>query len=382
MNIAAIVAFAGAFVVGVNFAFIGSIKLRLAERLDIDDAQAGSLISALMFCCMIVVLVIGPLRDWLGFQALAVPGFALAGGCLWLLAKARSYKAAFTACLLLGVGTMAVSTTSNTLAPAVLFGGDDPSAALNLVNVFYGIGAFITPLLSAYLLKRLGYSTGGSIFGAVVFVPAIIALVSTYPEAEGFEFNQYLDVITGPAAWIAGIALFCYVGLEQTMGGFVTTYLSDSGYEEGSAGSLLSGFWISLMVSRIGASVLMTGISPADNSLFVCVLALIAIGTIAFMVKASSRLASGTAVLLTGLAFGPIFPTLVGVSMAQFPSAIGGSVFSLVFALGLLGGTILPPVIGSYSDRLGIRKSLWIAVGVAGALLVISGGLTTLITLS
>ena len=372
MNLPGIVAFAGAFVVGVNFAFIGSIKLRLAERLDIDDAKAGSLISALMFCCMIVLLVIGPLRDWLGYRVLAAPGFALAGLCLWLLASARTYKTAFAACLLLGVGTMAVSTTSNVLAPQVLFGGENTSAALNLVNVFYGIGAFLTPILAAYVLRRLGYSMGVSIFGAIVFVPALMALVSSYPAARGFEFGQYLDVITGVPAWIAGLALFCYVGLEQTMGGFVTTYLTDSGFEEGAAGTLLSAFWISLMISRIGASLGLSGLSSSYNSIFVCILALVSVATIAFMVSAGSRFTSGLAVILTGLAFGPIFPTLVGVSMDQFPDRMGGSVFSLVFALGLLGGTVLPPVIGSYSDRLSIRKSLQIAVGMAGALLVTS----------
>ncbi|MEF8788184.1 MAG: MFS transporter [Planctomycetota bacterium] len=382
MNLPAIVAFAGAFVVGVNFAIIGSIKLRLAERLDIDDARAGSLISALMFCCMIVVLIVGPLRDWLGYRAVALPGFALAGGCLWLLAKARSYRAAFIACLLLGVGTMAVSTTSNVLASAVLFDGEAPSAALNLVNVFYGIGAFITPLLAAYLLRRLGYTTAVSIFGALVFLPTIIALVSGYPAAEGFQFAQYLDVITGPAAWIAGIALFCYVGLEQTMGGFVTTYLTDSGYDEETAGWLLSGFWISLMVSRIGAGVGLTDLAPVHNTVFVCALALIGTASIIFMILAKSRGSSAVAVLVTGLAFGPIFPTLVGVSLAQYTKALRGSAFSLVFALGLLGGTVLPPVIGSYSDRITIRKSLWIAVAVCAALFVISGGLGALIGLA
>ena len=380
MEMAAVVAFAGAFVVGINFAFIGSIKLRLADRLDIDNAKAGSLISALMFCCMIVLLVIGPLRDWLGYRAIAVPGFALAGICLWMLAGARTYKAAFTACLLLGVGTMAVSTTANVLAPEVLFGGDDPSAALNLVNVAYGIGAFFTPLVAAYTLRKLGYSMAVSIFGAIVFLPAIVALMSSYPEATGFGFAQYLEVLSSPVIWVAGVALFCYVGLEQVMGGFITTYLTDSDMSEGAAGSLLSAFWISLMVSRLAASFGLAGQTNTVSSIAVVVLSIAAVATIAFMVAAKAPFTSSLAVILTGLAFGPIFPTVMGLSLTQFPAEVGGSVVSLVFALGLLGGTVQPVVIGKYSDKLSIRQSLQIAVGVAAALAVVSGGLGLMVS--
>jgi hypothetical protein len=47
-------------------------------------------------------------------------------------------------------------------------------------------------------------------------------------------------------------------------------------------------------------------------------------------------------------------------------------VFGLIFAIGLLGGVTVPYLIGRYSARLTIRKSLKIALGVAVLLTVIN----------
>ena len=369
MQPAAAVAFASVFVLGICFAILGSIKLRLAEKLDIDDEKAGSLISALMFSSMIMILIIGPMQDFLGYKPIAIVGFAAAGICLWLLAAAPSYGAALGACLLLGVGAMCVNTSGNTLAPQVMFGGDNPNAALNLNNVFFGLGAFLTPLLVGKLIKKLGYKTAVSVFGAVCVVPILWAIPISYPETQGFAFADYINWITHPAVLVGGIALFCYIGLESSMGGFITTYLKDAGYEEDSAGNWLSGFWISLMIARVVAALILSQVAVPGGAVItgLAVLAIVAIG---IMVTAETKKAGAVGTILAGLSFGPIFPTIVGVTYGK--SAASGSVFGLIFAIGLLGGVTVPYLIGRYSARLTIRKSLKIALGVAVLLTVIN----------
>ena len=371
MQPAAAVAFASVFVLGICFAILGSIKLRLAEKLDIDDEKAGSLISALMFSSMIMVLIIGPLQDFLGYRPIAIVGFAAAGFCLWLLAAAPSYAAALTACVLLGVGAMCVNTSGNTLAPQVMFGGDNPGAALNLNNVFFGLGAFLTPLLIGKLIKKLGYKTAVSIFGAACVVPILWAIPLSYPETEGFAFSAYIDWITHPAVLVGGIALFCYIGLESSMGGFITTYLKDAGYEEDSAGNLLSGFWVSLMIARVVAALILSRTQAIPGGAAITGLAIVAVIAIGIMVTAESKKAGAVGTILAGLSFGPIFPTIVGVTYTK-AATNAGSVFGLIFAIGLLGGVAVPYLIGRYSARLTIRKSLQIALGVAVLLTIVN----------
>jgi len=237
-----LVAILSVFALGIVFALIGAIKLKLAEKLGIDDAKVGGLISTLMFTSIFMVLLIGPLVDAWGHKPFAVLGFLLAGLAIYLFSLLKSYRGAVLACILLGIGGMCVNTVGNTLMPKVLFGGQNPPAALNFGNLFFGLGAFITPFLVGLLLSRLGFSKTVTIIALITFLPIIFALATTqYPELPpaGFKLGDAVDLLGNPAVLIAALALFCYVGLEASMGGWITTYLTNVGLtpERASAGS-------------------------------------------------------------------------------------------------------------------------------------------------
>ncbi len=365
-------AFSGVFALGVCFSVLGSVKLKLAEQLKIDDAKVGQLISALMFSSLVFVLLIGPLTDLLGFKIIALIGFVAGAICLWLLASATSYNAALVACLLLGIAAMCVNTVGNTLGPAVLFGGKNNAAASNLLNVFFGVGAFITPLIIAALLGKIGYKKTVSIIGAILLIPILFALVGTFPAPpEGFKITQAIGLLGRGGVWAGGLALFCYMSLETTLAGFITTYLKSHELSDEKAGTALSGFWIALMFARLIAAFTV----PADASVYVVpVLAVVAVITIALMVAAKSASVGVGATVLTGFILGPIFPTLVGVTFNKTEAS--GSVFGLIFGIGLLGATLMPSLIGKYAAELDIRRSLRILVGVAVALIVLSAFLS------
>ena len=77
-------------------------------------------------------------------------------------------------------------------------------------------------------------------------------------------------------------------------------------------------------------------------------------------------------VVVTGLAFGPLFPTIVGVTFSKIEPSLYGSAFGIIFAVGLLGGSTIPAAIGIYSKGKTIRKSLFIAMAAAFVLFVIA----------
>lgn len=375
MSLAVVVAFSGVFALGIIFSILGSVKLKLAETLGIDDAKVGGLISALMFSCLIAVLIIGPLTDMFGYGIIALVGFALAGVCVWVIASAASYNAVLGACLMLGIAAMCVNTVGNTLGPTVLFEGKDPARASNVLNVFFGLGAFITPLIIAGLLGSMGYKKTVGLIGTILLVPIVlVAFVwRSLPDPDaGFVITKALNLLTHPAVIVGGLALFCYIALESSMAGFITTYLKSHTFSDEKAGTILSGFWICLMVARLIAAFALAGVDPA---MVVPVLALIAAIAIGIMVAAPTPAVGVLGTLLAGLSFGPIFPTLVGVSFAKtgaIAAGTVGSVFGLIFAIGLLGGILVPMLIGKYAAQMSIRQSLKIALFVAIALVAVS----------
>ncbi len=371
-----VVSFAGVFALGIIFAVLGSVKLRLAEILQVDDAQYGRLISTLMFASMIAVLIIGPLQDAIGYMPIGLVGFVAGGVCLWILASAKSYGLAVLACALLGVGAMCVNTIGNTLGPTVLFGGDNPAAASNWLNVFFGIGAFITPVIIGKLMGKLGYQKTVSIIGAIVFIPVVLVLLAQFPEAEGdFEIGASFGLLATGAVLFGGLSLFCYIGLEASMAGFVSTYLKGQELTNEQANTWLSGFWICLIASRLIAALALGPLDPMYHAPVIPALAILAVIAIYLMVIAQTPKAGIIGALLTGFALGPVFPTIVGVTFsksAAIEAGIAGSVFGWIFAIGLLGGTLVPMLIGKLSAAGTIRQSLKAAVVVAAVLIVFS----------
>ncbi len=372
-----VVSFAGVFALGIIFAVLGAVKLRLAELLQVDDAQYGRLISTLMFASMIAVLIIGPLQDAIGYMPIGIVGFVAGGICLWILASAKSYGLALLACALLGIGAMCVNTIGNTLGPTVLFDGENPAAASNWLNVFFGIGAFITPVIIGKLMGKLGYQKTVSIIGAIVFVPVILVFIASFPEpAADFELAASLGLLATGYVIFGGLSLFCYVGLEASMAGFVSTYLKGQELTDEQANTWLSGFWIGLIAARLIAALVLGPIDPIYHAPVIPALAILAVIAISLMVAAKTPTAGIVGTVLTGLALGPIFPTLVGVTFsksAAIEAGIAGSVFGWIFAIGLLGGTLIPMLIGKLSAAGTIRQSLKAAVVVAAVLIVFSG---------
>lgn len=373
-----VVPFAGVFSLGVIFAVLGAVKLRLVKILQVDDAQYGRLISTLMFASMIAVLIIGPLQDAVGYMPIGIIGFLAGGVCLLILASAKTYTVALVACAALGVGAMCVNTIGNTLGPAILFDGENPALAQNLLNVFFGLGGFLTPIFIGKFAEKLGYQKTVSMIGALIMVFIVFVLLADFPQAEGeFALTASIGLLATGAVLFGGLSLFCYIGLEVSMAGFVSTYLKGQELSDEEANKGLAGFWIALISGRLIAAFLLwvTALDVAYHAPIIPLLGVAAVVVIYMMVVAETPKAGVVGVVLTGLVLGPIFPTVVGVTFlkaAAMEAGTAGSVFGWIFAIGLLGGTLVPMIIGKLSAEGSIRQSMKAAVVVAVIFVVFS----------
>ncbi|MHB9028297.1 MAG: MFS transporter [Candidatus Latescibacterota bacterium] len=367
------VALMSVFGLGIAFSVIGALKLELVKQLRINDAQFGKLISALMFTSIFVVLAFGPLVDLFGYRPIAIAGFVIGAIAVYLLVSASSYGTAIFACILLGVWAMCLN-LGNTLIPMVLFPGN-PAAASNFGNVFFGIGAFITPFLVGMLLNKLGYRRTGLVITFLLLIPVVLAITASFPDVQrtGLTFGQAFatafGLLANPAIIVAALALFCYIGLEVSMGGWISTYATNQGFGARGASIVLSSFWIGLMIARLIAS---QAVTPENSLFIVTALAVVVAALILFMIIARSAAVSALLVFITGLAFGPLFPTILGITFAKVDPSLYGSTFGIIFAVGLLGGSTIPAAIGIYAKDKPVKKSFPIAIGAALVLFVLA----------
>lgn len=375
----AVVALMAVFTLAVCFIILGAISVELMESLEINEGQFGTLAMGLFLTSCIVQLIIGPLVDKLGYKPIAILGFVVTCASLFLLAYASSFGLALIACILLGIGAMSLNTVGNTLIPIVLFEGRDPARASNFGNAFFGLGYVLTPFLFVFFLTNLNlsYSTSLSIIGVLVLVFLIFALAVSYPQVPtGYKFSMAIKLLGKGAVLIAALALLCYMSLEISMGTWIRKLMEQLFEGSGNlrpayyAGLILSLFGVAMMVGRFLTSTV-KNLTAVGNKV-IPIMALVSLGAIILMILANSPALAILAILLAGLAFAPIFPTIVGVTFAKFEPRLYGSIFGIIFAVGLLGATFVPKFIGNLSVESTVQQSLWIAAAMAAILFVIA----------
>ena len=372
-----VVALLCVFGLGICFSLLGSISVKLMPRLKIDQGKFGSLIFVFMLTCLVASLIVGVVIDKIGYKPVAIFGFVLTALCIFLLAHGKTYGMVLWPCLLLGFGAMALNTVGNTLIPKVLFGGENPAAASNLGNVFFGLGLFLTPLIVSFLFRKISYENAVSALAVIVLVPVIIAIIAKYPPIKaGFVLSDAFALLKEPAVLIAALSLFCYISLESSFCNWLPPYSKeiiskdfsglDGAVVDATAQRMLSVFAVAMMVGRLIASQI--EMITVHGSWFIAGAAVVATLVILAMTKSRAIWTSALAVC-AGLAFAPCFPTIVGVTYDKHPENFG-SVFGIIFAVGLLGAVIVPKAIGNLAKGSSIQKSLKLLVP-AGILLIV-----------
>jgi fucose permease len=77
-------------------------------------------------------------------------------------------------------------------------------------------------------------------------------------------------------------------------------------------------------------------------------------------------------VVVAGLIFGPIFPTIMALLLGHFPQSLHGRAVGLFFAIGGLGWTAIPMLIGAYAQRTSVQRGFVMAAASAVGLCAIA----------
>ena len=136
------------------------------------------------------------------------------------------------------------------------------------------------------------------------------------------------------------------------------------------AGLVLSLFGIAMMVGRFISSAIKN--LTAIGVRLIAAAAVVSALAIFAMITTGSGSVAVACVALTGLVFAPIFPTIIGVTFAKFDPSLYGSIFGIMFSIGLLGPTFVPKIIGDLTAGGTVQGSLKIVLAMAVALFVVS----------
>src|SRR5580704_11421517 len=140
------------FVYGMIAAMLGTILPDLSRRFQLTPRQNGTIAFAQALGLMLASLGVGPLLDDFGKKAGLIIGLGLIVLVLLALPRSSGYRSIVFLLFLLGCGGGIVVTGANALTSDV--GEAHRAVALNLVNIFFGLGGLATPFISANLFRR------------------------------------------------------------------------------------------------------------------------------------------------------------------------------------------------------------------------------------
>jgi len=190
------------------------------------------------------------------------------------------------------------------------------------------------------------------------------------PQAAAAPSQAGIGTLLGDSImWLCALLLFFYAPMEATMGAWATTYLGNKGLSEGAASGLLSGYWLAYMASRLAAAYTLPG---GSEKAAILALSVVCVAIWAVVVASRGRVLAAAMVVVAGAVFGPIYPTIMAVLLGHFDKALHGRAVGLLFAVGGLGWTALPMLIGAYAQRRGVQRGFLMAAASAVGLTAIA----------
>ena len=298
-------------------------------------------------------------------------------------ATARWYPFFLLALFVMACGQCVLEVAAN---PYVTVLGPSGSAArrLNTAQMFNALGAVITPILGAqFILSGVEHSAAtlatmtpaaieawrvteaAGVKGPYLVITLLFILVgvmiamSKLPEVAepGEGSGRGLASAWRHAHLRRGVlAQFCYVGAQVGVASFVIRFAQQAlpGTGERVAADFLKWHLAGFLAGRIVGTALMTRIAAPR---MLAVVAALGVGAAAFAASGSGAAAVWMIVLL-GLFHSIQFPTIFALAIDGLgeDTKLGSS----LLVMSIVGGAIIPAIMGAISDLHGIQAAFWV----------------------
>jgi fucose permease len=361
-------AWLGIFVYGYLNAMLGIVLPNLMEKLKLDKSQAGGFFMTSSIGLLVAAIPSGVTMDYLGTKLIVCLGLFLVAASFWGLGIINSAKSLYPLAFLLGLGGSMVVAGENTAMSMV--NSSQREVAANLLNLFFGVGAFVAPFIVMPVLKRSGFSgvlkASSLLTGAILLVHVVLS----FPKpiiTDAFPLARAGSLLTDPRLLLLMFLIFLYVGTEFSVWSWtVTLFTSERGYAQKAASQMISVFALAMIAGRWATQWTLSALGPQK------LLLASAAGSVIFlagMFTLRSRPLIVIAALGAGFSMAAIFPTALGLAGRYFPSLVGTAI-SLVTTGGWLGAIAIPPAVGFVANRKGVTRGVLIPVGTAALMLV------------
>jgi FHS family L-fucose permease-like MFS transporter len=392
------------------FGFITNLNMALVPHLraifTLPYAWAMLAESAFFLAYFVFSAPTSKLIEMIGYKRTMVVSLLIqVVGCLLFVpaAKTVSFPLFLTAVFVVGAGVTALQTSAN---PYVSILGPEHSAPirLTLAQALNSLGGAIAPLIAGHFIltdpAKLASpaSIANTVRGPYIFIAAgllILGLAVAFShlppvtQTQAFRPAKEGDPMLSRSIWsyrhtvLGALGIFLYVGVEVGLASIGVNYFLSQGLDSAKVGAffatlgafgafvtgwlgpwtnveiaaiLVSAYWVGALIGRLLGSWILTKVESGK------LLGIFGFAATAMLLV--SMFTSGQAAIyslvLCGFFNSIMFPNIFTLGIAGLgPMTSKGS--GLIMTA-VVGGAVIPPLIGALADRVGIQHSFIIPV--------------------
>jgi FHS family L-fucose permease-like MFS transporter len=302
-------------------------------------------------------------------------------------ASAASYPLFLTALIILACGITGLQVAANPYV-VVLGKPQTASSRLDLTQAFISLGTTLGPKIGGLLIlsaaplaleqlrqlapqalqayrvqEAASVKMPYAVIGIALLLLAVLIGASKLPKIETASYRSGEKVRDSvwkhPNLTLAAIGIFVYVGAEVSIGSFLVNFFGlpeIAGLSAKTAAGFVSFYWGGAMIGRFLGAGLLRRIK-AGYLLAACAICSATLVTISMVVSGYTAMWS---ILAVGLFNSIMFPTIFSLGEAELGPLTGNA--SGMLNMAIVGGAIVPLVVGGMADRYGLHHAFVVPV--------------------
>src|ERR1700738_646143 len=369
------------FVISLLTNILGPIVPDIISSFHVSLTAAGFLAFAFFIAYGLMSIPAGFLVE--RFTEKPVMVLAFLAGTLGSLSFALfpGYRVAILSYFTIGAGMAVLQVAIN---PLLRVSGGEEHYAFNstLAQLVFGSASFISPRIYSYLVWHLKNSSADEnillhvlrkitppelpwasiywIFAISAFAMVIVLLFSRFPEVQYTaeervgSLDMYRNLVRQRVVWLYFVAMFAYVGCEQGTADWMSSFLwRYHGFDPHTTGATaVSWFW-GLLTGGCLVGMLLLKIFDSRKVLIGAGVGAVFCLSAALFGPANVSVIAFPSVGLFASVMWPIGVSLALNSVTEFHGA-----FSVTLGTGIIGGAVVPVIIGRIGDYTGLRVGL------------------------
>jgi FHS family L-fucose permease-like MFS transporter len=370
------------FVISLVTNILGSIIPNIIEDFGLS-LFVGSLVAFSFFIAYGVMSIpAGVLLERFREKPVLVASFVLAFVGSLVFAATPRFGVMLPSLFLIGAAFAMLQVAIN---PLLRVAGGEEHFAFNsaAAQLIFGLASFLSPWMYAYLVQGLQADEPANgliaalsrvvpeslpwvslywVFAVICLAMLAVVAVARLPEVVLQEDERagavatYKELIRRPVVWLFFLGIFMYVGTEQGVANWISKFLETyHGYEPVDEGkTAVSLFW-GLMTAGCLLGLILLKLFDSRRVLVGFAAAAMLCLTLALFGPARVSL---WAFPLIGFCASVMWPIIFSLALNSLDRHHGA--FSGILVTGIVGGALLPPVVGALGDVLGLRYGMMV----------------------